>query len=720
MQETSPGERRNVYRHAAMRKLLAPQSVAVLGASRSLQPFGSRVIAKLDEAGFQGEILPVNPKYESIGGRACYPSVAQLPRVPDCLVIAVPREAVEPAVEQAAALGIGGAVIFSSGYSETGKADRIAQQQRLAAISRGSDLRILGPNCLGLLNYNIGFQATFGISPMASQPGPRAIGLISQSGGLGFSLAQALEHGISFSHVLTHGNACDVDVADQISFLADDPSCHAIACVFEGMAHPWRLLEAADVAHQAGKPLVIYKMATGEMGAAAALSHTGSLAGADALYRAAFARAGVVVVDNFEALIETTAFFAKAGRPRAPGVAVLATSGGACVLFADKAEARGVPFPQPGDAAREVLERVIPEYGSPRNPCDVTGQVQSSPDALFECVDALMGDPAYSALVIPQPHASELTRSRLQVFSDAARRHGKIVASVWLSEWLEGPGALDTERDPHVALFRSADRCFASLAAWNRREAWEQSLARERIRTSAHGARQVAAGLLAATDERVLTEREAKKLLAAYGVPVVQEVLVQTAGEARQAAATIGFPVVLKVESPDLPHKTEAGVVRLGLNSEAEVADAFEALMANARKASPPPRILGMLVQPMEGRGLELMVGARVDPLFGPVVVVGLGGILVELLKDTVIALAPVAPWQAREMLGRLKGAALLGGFRGSDPVDIEQLAGIVARLSEFISDQRDLVSELDVNPLICSGVRIVAVDALVVRPAVS
>lgn len=714
MTRTPSPARRGVYDHDQLRRLFAPASVAVVGASQSPQPFGSRVIAKLDQAGFQGEIFPVNPKYETAGGRTCYASLAQLPSVPDCVVIAVPRESVEVAVEQAAALGVGGAVIFSSGYSETGRPERIAQQDRLAAIARGSDLRILGPNCLGVLNYNIGFQATFGLSPFSKGPGPRAIGLISQSGGLGFSLAQALEHGISFSHVLTLGNACDVDVADQISYLAGDPSCRAIACVFEGTPNPLRLLEAADVAHRAGKPVVVYKMATGAMGAAAAMSHTGSLAGADATYRAAFARAGVVVVDNFEALIETTAFFAKAGRPKAPGVAVLATSGGACVMLADKAEEHAVPLPQPGDAAREVLQRVIPEYGSAANPCDVTGQVQASPEALFSCVDALLGDPSYSALVIPQPHASELTRSRLQVFSEAARRHDKLVASVWLSEWLEGPGATDTELDPHVALFRSSDRCFAAFAAWNKREEWERAQSRERRRTTPEEAASRATRMLAGA-ETVLTERQAKKVLAEYGVPVVEERLVQGVDEALRAAAEIGFPLAIKIESPDLPHKTEAGVVKLGIRNEAELAAACDAVMANARKVSPPPRIHGVLVQPMIAPGLEIMVGARVDPLFGPVIVVSLGGIMVELLKDSVIDLAPVVPWQAKAMLERLRGSALLHGFRGSEPVDLDRLADIVSRLSEFIADQREHVAELDVNPLICSGGRVVAVDALIV-----
>lgn len=720
MNPNSESSIRSVYRHQELRKLLAPASVAVVGASQSPAPFGSRVIAKLEEAGFCGEIFPVNPKYAQVGKRTCYPSIAALPSAPDCAVIAVAREAVQPAIEDAAQIGVGGAIIFASGYAETRRADRIAQQQTLTEIARRSGLRILGPNCIGLINYNNGFQATFGISPFGKTPGPRAIGLISQSGGLAFSLAQAVERGISFSHVLTLGNACDVDVADQISFLADDPSCHAIACMFEATPNPSRLLEAARIAHAAGKPLVIYKMAVGNLGATAAMSHTGILAGTRAAYQAAFRRAGIIEVDGYEGLLEATAFFAKAKRPKASGVAVLATTGGACVMFADHAEEHAVPLPQPGDATRAVLEREVPDFGSPRNPCDVTGQVQASPEALFACVDALLADERYGALVIPQAHASDQTRARLKVFSDAARRHDKIVASVWLSEWLEGPGAIESELDPQLAMFRSTDRCFAALAAWNRREQWLRSAARACPRSASIEATRMGAELIAGAQSPILTEHVAKQVLAAYGIPIVSEQLVQSASEAQTAASALGYPVALKVASPDLPHKTEAGVVRLALKNEAELLAAYESVMANAAKATPAPRIAGVLVQPMVARGVEVIVGGRVDPLFGPLVVVGLGGVMVELLKDTVLELAPVAPWQALEMIERLKGRTLLAGFRGSQPVNLAKLAEIVSRASELVADQRQLIAELDINPLICAGENIVAVDALIVKAAAS
>jgi len=709
-------KRKGVYRHQDLQRLLSPRSIAIVGVSPNPGPFGSKTLANLGLGGYQGTIFPINAKYEHIGERPCYPSVAALPETPDLVFIAVPREAVEPVVLQAAERGVGGIVLFSSGYSETGKADRIAQQQRLVDISRAASVRLVGPNCIGFINYNLGLLGSFADVPNAGAPRPGAIGLVSQSGALAHSLAQATEHGVSFSHTLTSGNACDVDAADQVAYLADDPSCSVIACVFEGLSTPERLIEAAGLAHAAGKPLVIYKMAVGEKGAAAALSHTGSLAGSNAAYSAAFRRAGVIEVDKFEALVETASFFAKAPRPSAAGVAVVATSGGACIMCADKAELHGVSLPAPSPEARAELEKIVPEFGSPNNPCDVTAQVTADPNLLYATADVLMREPAYATVVVAHPYAYEVAIPRAKVFADAARRHKKIACTVWLPQFLEGPGAREAQMDTHMALFRSVDRCFSTLAAWQGRESWRAAQPRKYQRTAPADAKARAAALLDKSANKTLTEREAKEVLAAYGIPVVGERLVQSAEAAVDAAATLGFPVALKVESPDLPHKTEAGVIRLNLKTAADVKAAFEAVMANANKVTPKPRLNGVLVQPMIAAGTEIMVGARIDPLFGPLVVVGLGGILVELMKDTAVDLAPITPGEARNLFSRLKGQAALTGFRGSEPVDLAALSGIVARLSELADDQKERITELDVNPLICSGGRITAVDALIVR----
>jgi acyl-CoA synthetase (NDP forming) len=707
-----PTQRTTVYRHAELRRLLHPQSVAVIGASARAGSFGERVL--LNQQNFAGRTYPVNARYEKIGDQTCYPSVAALPEVPDCAVITAARDAVEEIVLDCVKAGVGGVIIFASGYAEMGRPDRIAAQERLAAIARETGLRIVGPNCIGVVNAVLDSRITFmNITPIP-QPRPHAVGIISQSGALGMALAQAVVRGASFSHVLTSGNSCDVDMADFVSYLADDPACAAIACVFEGMASPERLLLAADYAWQRDKPLVVYKMANGEEGAAAAMSHTGSLAGSHAAYRAVFQRAGAVLVESYETLVDTASFFAKAPPPKAKGAAVVAASGGAAIMAADRAEQYGVPLPQPGAALRELLVSRIPDFGAARNPCDVTGQILNDPESLNVCAGAFLADPQYATLVVPMTYGYAASAARIPVYDRLAKEAGKIVCIAWQAEWLEGPGVKEAEESDRIALFRSMGALFAALAGWTWR-ADKRSATQEQIAPTPADIRRDARDIIAATDGRTLTEREAKSVLALYGVPVVEERLVQSVVEAVTAAAVIGYPVVLKVESPDLPHKTEAGVIRLNLRNADETRAAYDAVMANALSVVPVPRINGVLVQPMVPQGVEMVVGARIDKLFGPLVVVGLGGILVEVLQDTALAPAPVTHADALALLRQLKGEKLLHGFRGAPAVDLDQLADVICRVSRFAADQRDVIAELDVNPLICASDRILAVDALIV-----
>jgi acyl-CoA synthetase (NDP forming) len=705
-------KRTTVYRHADLTRLLHPASVAVIGASTRAGSFGERVLHNLQHYG--GRVYPVNARYEQIGERHCYPNVAALPEVPDCAVVTAAREAVEEIVQGCARAGVGGVIIFASGYAETGKQDRIEQQYRLAAIARETGMRIVGPNCIGVVNALLDMRVTFmDITPIPP-PRKQSIGMVSQSGALGMALAQAVVRGVSFSHVMTSGNSCDVDMADYISYLADDPSCAAIACVFEGMAEPERMLVAAERAWQRDKPLIVFKMATGEQGAAAAMSHTGSLAGSHAAYRAVFQRAGAILVEDYEALAETAAFFAKAPPPKARGVAVVAASGGAAIMAADRAEQYGVPLPQPNDAVRDVLMSHIPEFGSARNPCDVTAQILANPESLNACADALLGDPSYGALVVPQTYGYAPSAKRIPVYDALAAKHRKITCIAWQTEWLEGPGVKEAEESEHVALFRSMPHCFAALAAWHWRAKKRASGAPTTPATPEKVLAQARRLILAAKGQ-TLTEREAKQVLALYGVPVVGEHLAQSVDEAMNAAGSLGYPVVLKVESPDLPHKTEAGVVRLNIHSADEVRAAHQTIMAKANAVTPAPRINGVLVQRMMPQGIEMVVGARIDPLFGPLVVVGLGGILVELLQDSALAPAPVTHDEALALLAQLKGARLLDGFRGMPGVDRNRLADVICSIATFAADHRDAIAELDVNPLICTGDSITAVDALIV-----
>jgi len=713
---------RGVYAHHELERLFNPRSVAVFGASPNPQSFGARTIVNM--AKYRGRILRVNPRYEKIGDEPCYPSAAALPEVPDCALLSVPREHIEAALLDCAAKGVGGAVVFASGYAETGVPEHATDQARITAIARETGLKIVGPNCLGFVNFPLQAMMSFASGEMeVNAPSGPGIGLASQSGALGFALGQAERRGMNVSHVLTFGNGADVNIADELAYLAGDPACAVIACLFEGMPNPLQLLEAGELARRAGKPVVICKLGQGKEAAQAALSHTGSLAGSIEAYMALFRRAGFVVVPTIEHVMQTAAFlgkFDRLGAPRSRGVAVIGASGGALIAATDAAETHGVPMPQLPDDMQARLRPYVPEFGALRNPCDLTAMFTRDNMIAAKAVEAMLTGDTFGAIVVPHSTLSQGSVERGRGMAEVGRRLGKPVCFAYVGGWIGGPSTLEAESNPSIGCFQSLDRCFATLAAWHalddRRRAEARGGARNTVRVSSGQARETGSRLIAAAPSSTLTEREAKAVLAAYGVPVVEERLVRSAAAAAETALAVGLPVALKLESPDVPHKTEAGVIRLNLTSAEGVQAAYADIMANAAKLSPAPKINGVLVQPMVPAGVEIMVGARIDPMFGPLVVVGLGGIFVELLKDTALELAPVTQREARDMLQRLKGKALFDGFRGAAAVDLDRLADVIVRLGELAADQQDRIAELDVNPLICAGDRVIAVDALIVR----
>jgi acyl-CoA synthetase (NDP forming) len=694
-----------------LRPLFHPRSIAIVGASAREGSFGSRILANL--AAFDGPLYLVNERYRNIGGHRCFASLADLPDRPDCVLIVVPQAAVETVVRQCVECGIGGVVLYASGYAETGKPKDTAAQSRLIEIVRGTGTRLLGPNSLGLVNYHAKARMTFGRVPAVRPLGAFNLGIVTQSGALGMALSQAMERGVSIGHVIMTGNAGDVDLADSVNYLVEEPACAAIICVFEGTQHPGRLIAAAERARDANKPLIVYKMASGTQGAAAAMSHTGVVSGSHDAYIATFERAGAVMVDSLDDVLETALFFAKAGRPKAEAVAVIVTSGGAGVMAADKAEAHAIDLRQPDGSTLERLREVLPDFATPRNPCDVTAQVMSDPTLFPICLEAFMGDARFGAIVSAVCYADEFSARLTPLNNALARKHGKIFCAYWATEWLEAPGAAEIDEQSNMALFRSLDRCMRTLRKWHDREQEERLRAvpahRPNVPTAA------VAEALASVGTGLIAEREAKALLARYRVPVVDELLARDEEEAVQAAVRLGWPVVLKVESVAIPHKTEAGVVALDVRTEDDLRKRFRTILANARKVvTSESDIAGVLVQPMISCGVELLLGGRIEPGLGPVIVVGFGGMLVEVLDDAVTALAPVSPQQALRMLQKLKGYRLLQDFRGSGAVDLDQLCEVIAAVSQFLSDHAKVVLELDVNPLICSPERIVAVDALI------
>jgi acyl-CoA synthetase (NDP forming) len=684
---------RQIYTRAELDRLIAPKSIAIVGASPRAGSFGLRTLENL--AHFRGRIWPVNAKYEKVGEHACYPSLAALPGKPDLVALVVPREAVEASLNEAAAAGAGGVVVYASGYGEMARDEGLAAQRRLAQIARAAKMPVLGPNCMGLVNHELGVGVSFipEYSKMPRQVGP--IAFVSQSGALGYCLAQAAERGVGFRYFFSVGNSSDVDVADLIGAMAEDPKIRAIACLFEGVPQARRLLAAGAKAKAAGKPVIVYKLGVSEDGAAAARSHTGSLAGSGEAFRALFDRAGFVAVDNYEALVEYAKFFAAAGKPQARGVAVVSGSGGAGIISADMAARHGVPMPQPQAQTVAVLKSVVPEFGAARNPCDPTGQVLSVPESYNKCCQALLDDPQYGVLLCAMSVSARETGSkRATDIAALARSQPKPIAVAWVSEWLQGPASEAYEADDRVGFFRSMDRCYAAIAAWQR---WHEA------RNAEPRVTQKVPGLQ--FKKKILGEREAKAVLASYGVKSASERQARNADEAVRAARELGYPVVLKADG-DIEHKTEAGAVKLNLRDEAELRAACAAMTAAGN---------GFLVQAMVTGGVELVVGVKRDAQCGPVLLVGLGGVLVEVLRDTALALAPVGRAEARRMLESLKGYKLLQGYRGAPAADLDAVCDTIARVSEFAADYADRVEEIDVNPLLARPDGAVALDALIV-----
>ena len=684
---------RSLYTRAELARLIAPKSIAIVGASPRAGSFGLRTLENL--ANFRGEIWPVNAKYEKVGEHASYPSLGALPGKPDLVALVVPREGVEAALMEAAAAGAGGVVVYASGYGEMARDEGAAAQRRLAEIARAARMPVLGPNCMGLVNHELGVGVSFipEYSKMPRRLGP--IAFVSQSGALGYCLAQAAERGLGFRYFFSAGNSSDVDVADLIGAMAEDPEIRAIACLFEGVPSAQRLLAAGEKARRAGKPVIVYKLGVSEDGAAAARSHTGSMAGSAAAFRALFERAGFATVDNYEALVEYAKFFAAAGKPLARGVAVVSGSGGAGIIAADMAGRHGVPMPQPVEKTTAVLRSVVPEFGAARNPCDPTGQVLSVPESYNNCCQALLDDPQYGVLLCAMSVSSRETGPRRTLDIAAfARSQPKPIAVVWVSEWLQGPGTEAYEADDRIGFFRSMDRCYAAIAAWQR---WHE----ERV-PEGRLAKKIP-GLLGS--KKVLGEREAKTVLAKYGIRSAPERQAASADEAARAATELGYPVVLKADG-DIEHKTEAGAVKLDLRDEAALRAACAAMTAAKS---------GFLVQAMVKGGVELVVGVKRDPQVGPVLLVGMGGVLVEIMRDTALALAPVGKAEARRMIESLKGYKLLQGYRGMPAADVDAVCDAIARISEFAADHADLVEEIDVNPLLARPDGAIALDALIV-----
>ncbi|WP_431283670.1 acetate--CoA ligase family protein [Humitalea sp. 24SJ18S-53] len=688
--------------------ILQPRSIAIIGASQDATKIGGRPVELLQRFGFPGAIYPVNPRATEVQGLTAYPSVTALPEAPDLAIIAVAAQMAPDALEECAAKGVKAAVIFSSGFAELGEAGE-ALQARLRATAHRTGIRVLGPNCLGAVSIAERSIATFSIVLESSLPQAGPIGIASQSGNIGsYTALLARERGIGISRFVTTGNECDVDIADAVAFLARDPATKVILCVLETCRDAPRLIAALEAARQASKPVVVLKIGASDAGQAAAASHTGALAGSDAVFDAVFRRAGVARVHSVEQMLDLGHAASVLGDrlPRGRRTVLLTASGGFGVLMADAASAAGLTLPAPSQATQDRILAAVP-YASPRNPVDATAMMSSRPEILEAILGAILDDDGCDALLLLLSSSLYLPRLR-DVYMPTLRavrdKHPDKVVMLTVH------GPQDAVQELTAMGFAVVDGIGQST----------QVLAGLCDLQAARALPPPAPPLSPAEplDPALLrTEAGAKQVLAAAGVPVLPERVVRSAADAAQAARDMGFPVVLKIVSPDLPHKTEVGGVVLDLGSEDAVVAAHDAMLARVRAAAPKARIEGVLVSPMLRGGTEMILGTKRDPVFGPVVLVGLGGIFAEVIQDVALRPAPVDEAEAMAMLRGLKAFPVLDGARGRPKADIAAAARVIAALSRFAAQHAETIAEIDINPLLlrAEGQGAVALDALIV-----
>ncbi|MET9867794.1 acetate--CoA ligase family protein [Streptomyces sp. NPDC006386] len=685
-------------------RFFRPHSVAVIGASdaegrpnsgitRQLADWAQRVGARLH---------PVHPSRPAVFGVPCVPSVADLPERVDLAVVLVGDPL--PVVEELAEAEARFAVVFASGFAETGPAGEEAQRRLAAAVER-SGLRLLGPNTN--LNAFERFRDDL--------EGP-AIALITQSGHQGRPVFALQELGIRLSHWAPTGNEADLETADFLSYFAEQPEVGAIACYLEGLKDGRSFLLAADRAARRGVPVVAVKVGRTETGARTAASHTGKLTGADAVVDAAFRQFGVIRVDGIDELQDTAALLARAHPPRADGVVVYSISGGTGAHVADLATEAGLRLPVLSEARQAELHQWIPEYLSVANPVDNGGHPVGD-ERGRKIIDTLLDDPEVGVLICPitgpfPPLSDRLVRD----LADAAERTDKLVCVVWGSPVGTEPAYREVLLgSSRVATFRTVGNCLTAVRAHlahHRFTTGYRSPFDEAPRTPSPSYRKAQALL---RPGQQLSEHAAKQLLRAYGIRVPREQLVTSAAAAVRAAGLVGYPVVMKASGARIAHKTELGLVKIGLTSASQVRDAYRELTDIARYEG--VSLDGVLVCQMVEQGVEMVVGVTQDELFGPTVTVGLGGVLVEVLRDTVVGVPPFGEEQARDMLAGLRGRALLDGVRGRPPADRDALVEVVLRVQRMALELGDRLAELDINPLMVlpQGQGAVALDALAV-----
>lgn len=687
-------------------RLFHPRAIAVIGASDDPFRIGGRPISYALKYGYTGKLYPINPTRETVQGLKAFASIADVPGEVDCAIIAVPGAMVAEAMRQCAAKGVRGVVLFSGGFAELGE-DGSQAQDEIRRIARANGMRLLGPNCIGAFSLSARTYLTFMSGILADVPKDRArIGLASQSGGYGAHILKLAEQrGLVVTELVTTGNEADVEVGEVIHWMAESPEVDVIVSYIEGVRDKDALIAGLAAAHRHRKPVVLMKVGSTEAGAAAAASHTAALAGADGIYDAVLRDYGAYRARSTEEVLDVVSALSLRKPLQERHVCVVSVSGGAGVQIADFACEAGMTLKSPSDAVQRKLREIIP-FGSPLNPVDITAQVGNQPE-IFGATLELLVDAGYDSIVawlgpaIAHPRAGVKMRDAL---ADMARTRPEVLVTLAVTG---EPAALAPFQEAGCLLFEEPARAIVALAALDHFH---------RTFAAPLPGRPALDGVELLPEQTSFDEVAGKQVLARAGIALLDERLVQGADEAAAAARAMGGPVAVKVVSEDIVHKSDVGGVALGLATPEQTAAAVRRMAEEIPAKAPKARIAGYLVSPMLADGVECIVGVHTDPLFGPVVMFGLGGVMVEVMQDVAFALAPLDERGARELIGRVKGYRLLTGFRGRPPMDLQALAQAIVAISKLAARNADRLQALEVNPIYVrpEGRGVIALDAVI------
>ncbi len=701
--------------------LFRPKSIAIIGASSNPMKPGGQPLAALLASGYAGKILPVNPRYTEINGLRCYSNLTDIPIPLDLAIIAVPAKDVATALKQCVKQKVKTAIIFTSGFAETGK-NGLELQKELLAIAQPAGLRFVGPNCLGLVNAPEKVMANFAVSHHPEKVvKENAFAFISQSGGFGtITYAEAQKQGLGAQILVSTGNEADLDFTTFIEYMVKYTDVKAIGGYLEGVRNGKNFAKVADEALKKGIPLLILKVGKHQVAAQAAQSHTGSMVGDDDIYQGLFDQKGVIRVNGVEEMLPMLNLIADKKLPKGKKIGILSTSGGGSVYLADLCADAGLEVTALSSETMEKLKQILPSFVTPGNPVDLTSQAMVEEGMLRQALEILFKDPNIDLIMLHfNVMGQEATSTIVADITNAyANTNKPLMCVAWSHDEQDHLLAQDLIRLAGLPNSSQPEHGAKALAAWaNYAEKYrlkQDSLSK--VSSPDNDTNNPGAQYLKKLNKAKLNEREAKNLLNLYNIPIAKEQIAFSAEEAVSIAKSIGLPVVLKILSPDILHKTEVGGVALHLDTEEAVANGYNQILNRVKSVAPNARLEGMLVAEMLPPGREIILGIKNDQIFGNSIVVGLGGIFVEVLKDFVSSIPPLAPYEVEKMLKKLKGFPILESFRNLGPADMDALLSVIMNLGKMAIDLEGLIAELEINPLIVGekGMGVKAADALV------